>query len=420
MMRRMTESSPATRLHRAAIVVALAATCLRAAAAEKPKVDPFGPPPVKWSDADRSSWRPAALNTIFSWYGAFVGAFPRSIVLPFQITYLDYPRAYTPEELRELMPAADWKAWIAPRLPKPASPTARASRVVFVNPPADVVDPGESHDLLGQAAAYSAALQTPFILGSGVRALVEYRWFNRERQSLDASQLPASLAIFIDREIKSIVDSLPEPQRSRVVGRKSTFRMPVSTASVIWVKASRQTLDIAVSPLLVRTLFIQRSDSCAPIQWKYRFPVEGPEAAQTGRNSLAWAEPVLITQCFDDFAAALDLPLAHELAHIFLSERPKERLYEGEDCPDTFAVNYMAAHVSKYALVIEGWRELLEGLNDPENAKYFGFGDEADDTRRIAQLRQLTTRLGTITGRETPASALAAALACVQAQSAAR
>src|SRR5260221_74884 len=86
-------------------------------AKKKPPVDPFVPPPVKWTDADHA-WRPVALDTFFRWYNRFVGPFPKSILLYPHVGNLEEDRFYTAAELKELMTPEDWNAVVAVHLDK--------------------------------------------------------------------------------------------------------------------------------------------------------------------------------------------------------------------------------------------------------------------------------------------------------------
>ena len=130
---------------------------------------------------------------------------------------------------------------------------------------------------------------------------------------------------------------------------------------------------------------MQTVDGCAPIQWKYRFPLEGEYTAALGRSYLGSAEPSLIASCFDRFGEVLAYPLAHELAHVFLSENPKAALYGSEKCADVFAVNYMA---SSGGGLFE-WADLLKVFDSNDGIAYFGFGQGQEDGKRLEQLRQL-------------------------------
>jgi hypothetical protein len=137
--------------------------------------------------------------------------------------------------------------------------------------------------------------------------------------------------------------------------------------------------------MLARTLFMQGVNGCAPIQWKYRFPLEGEYTAALGRNYLGLAEPSLIASCFIQFGAVLSYPLAHELAHVFLSENPKAALYGSEKCADVFAVSYMAS--SGGGLL--AWVQLLNVFDSNDGITYFGFGQGQEDSKRLEQLRRL-------------------------------
>jgi hypothetical protein len=389
-------------------------------AKKKPAVDPFGPPPVKWTDADHA-WRPVALDTLFRWYNRFVGPFPKSILLYPHVGNLEEDRFYTAAELKELMTPEDWNALVAVHLDKVRG---LATRVVFVNVPAE--NPN-SHDLLGPAAALSAAMQVPFDLGSGVQSLANYRWFNQQRETLYKSfdincqenrvDAVCTLKQFIDRQVGLIAGSLPEPERSRIKDRRATFDTQLSEAAVVWASASLQTPEIKLSPMLVRTLFMQGVNSCAPIQWKYRFPVEGPQTAATGRWDLAFGEPSLIAGCFVQFGEGLTYPLAHELAHVFLSENPKTALFGSEKCADVFAVNYMA---SSGGGLLE-WVQLLKIFDSEDGITYFGFGQGQEDSKRLQQLRELRVLMQStdLHSREQKVSPLDAARQCVQEETAA-
>jgi len=381
------------------------------------RIDPFSPAPIKWSEADRA-WRPVALQTLFRWYDKFVGQFPKSVVLYPHVPYLDEQRFYTAAELKQVMHPRDWNRLVAVHLDKTRG---MATAVVFVNAPEESPD---SHDLLGQAAALSAAQQSPFNLGSGIRALAEYRWFVRNPQTLyrsfdvDCKENPSdavcTLNAFANRQLNSIIESLPEPQRGRVIGRSVSFDTQVSAAGTIWAAASLKTQDVKLSPLLIRTLFIQEADSCAAIQWKYRFPVEGPETAASGRYSLELGEPSLIADCYVRFGALLDYPLAHELAHVFLSEDPKASLFESEKCADVFAVSYMLSRRLALRSGLYGWIELLKAFDSEDEIIYFGFGSGLDDTKRLEQLRDLRQMMQSPSLSALGMSPIDAARKCVQ------
>jgi hypothetical protein len=376
-----------------ALWLLVAAAC----AAKLPPVDPFARPLMpyaRYPQGEEGRLKDAKVSVLFTWYGALVRAFDR-LWLPVHVPSLRTDYAYTLAELEELLGPGPLSALVDPVLGRTLGLTpTRLSTLVFMNPPAETRS--QSRDLLGEAAAASAAMVAPFTVGSGVAALADYRFFAKSRRELQAEDLPATLSQFIDLQLADIVSELPPELKSRATGWHAGVRVPVVAAGLIWAEARAPGRFIAVSPTLVRTLFLGMADHCAPIEWKYRWPLEGDYARAQGAQ-LLWSSSIESAQnCLDDLSLALRYPLAHELAHIIQSDTAGE-LAPSEPCADDFALASMfrlKARTRTLGFGIDIWTELLNQIDDPENAVYFGLsGAEAPIEVRQQQLKTLRERL---------------------------
>lgn len=359
-------------------------------------LDPFARAPLPHAQRPQGEelrLRDAKVSMLFTWYAAFVRAFDR-FWLPTHVPSLRVDYAYTLAELEGMLGPGPLSALVDPILGQTLGLTpARLDTLVFMNPPLQTESQGR--DLLGDAAAMSAARVAPFTVGSGVAALADYRFFAKSRRELRAEGLPATLSDFINLQLLNIVEELPPDLRTRASGWRAGLGVPAPAMGLIWAEARVAGRFIAVSPTLVRTLFLRIADTCAPIDWKYRWPLEGDFTRAQGANNLAWSSISFVQDCLDEFAVALRYPLAHEIAHVIQSDSANE-LSASETCADEFALLSMfrlQSQTSALAFGISVWSELLNQINEEESAVYFGLsGAERQGAVRQQQLKVVRDR----------------------------
>jgi hypothetical protein len=202
-----------------------------------------------------------------------------------------------------------------------------------------------------------------------VRDLVTYRWYRQHATASDRLVfLPSGLQKFVHDEFTRLRLRLPGDQQATLARWKLTLDKPPDYASEVLEFPSRGNLPTGVlwmqardgyiylSPGLVRALFMEATiREQLLIGWYHEFgrALNATPDGKQGRLTFEVLEaPNSVERLVSELREALQFPLAHEMAHVFIYRGgpPGSGTETSEQRVDCYALAFMQAIGEKLTL----------------------------------------------------------------------